>query len=194
MANAMYDFNTSKVAMVMTASEDANTMKARLGLVPDVGGLPGTNSQGGTFTKVARYLMSIAGGARQGGKLLTATSAVCASGTVTLSSMVALDTITINGTVFTCESSGATGNQFNVGASDTITAANAAAAINASATTNVSRAVVATSSGAVITITAIQPGTMGNRGTLAISAHGSVSGANLTGGASDAWVTSTKGL
>ena len=189
MANAMYGFNTSKVALVLTASEDANTMKARLGQIPDVGG-----AIGNTFSKVARYLDAITGGARQGGKLLTATSAVCASGTITLSSFVATNTITINGTTFTGESSGATGNQFNIGASDTITAANAAAAINASATANVSKAVVATSSGAVITITAIQPGTMGNMGTLAISAHGSVSGANLTGGSSDAWVTSTKGL
>lgn len=97
-----------------------------------------------------------------------------ASGTVTLSSMVATDTITVNGVVFTCEASGATGNQFNVGGTDTITAANAVKAINASVTVKVSGYVAASSVGAVITVTAVQPGLTGNLGTLAASAHATV--------------------
>ena len=101
------------------------------------------------------------------------TGSVQASGTITLSSMVATDTITINGVVFTCEASGATGNQFNVGGTDTITATNAAKAINASVTAKVLNYVTASSSGAVITITAVQPGLQGNMNTIAVSAHGS---------------------
>lgn len=111
-----------------------------------------------------------------------AVNGVLASGTVTLSSSVATDTVTINGTVFTEVASGATGNQFNHGSTDTITAANLAAAINASATAIVKNVVSATSAAAVVTITSKEQGTIGNLGTLAISAHGSVSGANLTGG------------
>jgi phage tail sheath gpL-like len=105
-----------------------------------------------------------------------------ASGTVTLSSLVATDTVTVNGVVFTAVASGATGNQFNVGGSDTITATNLAVAINASVTAKVVNVVTASASGPVVTVTAVQPGLQGNMNTLAISAHGSVSGAFLTGG------------
>ena len=108
--------------------------------------------------------------------------AVQASGTVTLSSMVAADTVTVNGTVFTCVASGATNNQFNVGASDTITAANLAAAINSSTTAAFRNLVTASSSAAVVTVVSNPEGVLGNAITLAISAHGSVSGATLTGG------------
>ena len=102
------------------------------------------------------------------------TGSVQASGTVTLSSMVATDTVTVNGVVFTCVASGATGNQFNVGGTDTITATNLAAAINASVTALVAGYVTASASGPVVTVTAIQPGLTGNLGTLAASAHATV--------------------
>lgn len=107
---------------------------------------------------------------------------VAATGTVTLASMVNTDTVTINGTVFTCVTSGATGNQFNVGGTDTITATNLAAAINASVTTTVAGCVSAKSAAAIVTVTCIVPGNIGNTQTLAISAHGSVSAARLAGG------------
>lgn len=51
--------------------------------------------------------------------------------TLTLSSTDPGDAVTINGTTFTAVASGAAGHQFNVGASDTATAANLATAINA---------------------------------------------------------------
>lgn len=105
-----------------------------------------------------------------------------ATGTVTLASHVATDTVTINGVVFTCVASGATGNQYNVGGSDSITGDNLAAAINASVTALVSGYVTAANVAGVVTITAAQSGLSGNMFTLAISAHGSVSGAKLTGG------------
>lgn len=106
-----------------------------------------------------------------------------ASGTITLSSLVATDTVTVNGVVFTAVASGATGNQFNVGGTDTITAANLAAAINASSTAKVINVVTAAAVAAVVTVTAVQPGLAGNMNTIAISAHGSVSGSGfLTAG------------
>lgn len=119
---------------------------------------------------------------------------VQATGTITLSSSVSTDTVTINGTVFTQVASGATGNQFNHGASDTITAANLAAAINASATAIIAYNVIATSSAAVVTITSRELGSVGNLMTLAISAHGSVSGANLTGGTDGTVIALAKGI
>ena len=103
--------------------------------------------------------------------------AVAAHGTITLSSMVATDTLTVAAIVFTCETSGATGNQFNKGASDTLTAAAAVIAINAN--THLSPYIVATSNAAVITITSLIPGEIGNSIAIAISAHGSVSGSGL---------------
>lgn len=119
---------------------------------------------------------------------------VAATGTVTLSSMVATDTVTINGTVFTCVASGATGNQFNVGGTDTITATNLAAAINASATTTVKGCVTALSAAAIVTVTCTIPGNIGNTQTLAISAHGSVSAARCAGGTEGTTATYRHGL
>lgn len=112
------------------------------------------------------------------------TAAVRASGTGTLSSTIATDTFVINGVTFTCVAAGATGDQFNVGLSDTETATNLAAAINASTTAKVSGYVRATSSGAVVTVTAIQSGNAGNMFTLAETGGTiTLSGANLAGGA-----------
>lgn len=113
--------------------------------------------------------------------------AVQASGTFTLTSVVATDAISINGVTFTAVASGATGNQFNVGASDTETATNLAAAINASVTALVAGYVTASSLNTVVTVTAVLPGITGNAMTIA-SADGTIvaSGARLTAGAADA--------
>jgi phage tail sheath gpL-like len=109
-----------------------------------------------------------------------------ASGTLTLTSAVATNTVTINGVTFTAIASGATGNQFNIGGSDTITAANLAASINASVTALVSGYVTASSSGTVVTVTSAFTGLSGNQ-TLIASGQGTIvaSGARLTGGAVD---------
>lgn len=174
---------------IVTDSMDANTTASELAPASQVNGSDAWTY----FRSVGNYFDSATIGARSISTVVQ-TGVAKASGTITLSSMVATDTITINGTTFTCVASGATGNQFNVGGTDTITAANAAAAINASATANVSKAVVATSALAVITITALVPGYMGNLGTLAISAHGSVSGAHLSGGSVTASATVAEGI
>lgn len=128
----------------------------------------------------------------QGVSIIFSMTGVQASGTITFSSFADSDTITINGTVLTGKTSPSGASQFAVGASNSACATNAAACINANTTLN--KQVVASASGAVVTITAIAAGPMGNLGTLAISAHGSVSGANLTGGSSDVPITVAHGL
>lgn len=117
-----------------------------------------------------------------------------ATGTCTFASIQANDTFTINGTTFTCVASGATGNQFNVGASDTQAAANAAAAVNASATAIVNQAVTASAASGVVTFTSIEYSFTGNWITLASSnnTRAAVSGARLTGGVKDTGTTISK--
>ena len=114
-------------------------------------------------------------------------AAVRASGTVTVATAIAGNTVTINGVVFTGVGSGATGNQFNIGGSNTITATNIANAINGSVTALVAGHVTASSSAAVVTIRSTNYGIYGNAVTLASSgATLTVSGARLSGGAADA--------
>ena len=110
----------------------------------------------------------------------TKINAVKATGTVTLSSHVATDIVTVNGIAFTCVASGATGNQYNVGGTDTLTAVELAAALNAN--TTLDGMIVATAASGVVTLTSLIPGEIGNAVTIAISAHGSVSGARMAGG------------
>ena len=72
--------------------------------------------------------------------------------TITLDTVVPTDAVIVAGTTFTAVASGATGNQFNVGADDAETATNLAAKINALS------GVSATADGAVVTVTADAPG------------------------------------
>lgn len=108
-----------------------------------------------------------------------------ATGTVTLAAHIATHTVTVAGVVFTCVASGAAANQYNVGATDALTALNLAASINASVTAAVQYIVraVGLPDSAVVRIEGAMPGVQGNTIALAISAGGSVSGATLTGGA-----------
>lgn len=115
-----------------------------------------------------------------------------ASGTFILNTVIATDAISINGVTFTCVASGAGANQFNVGASDVLTAANLAAAINASVTALVAGYVTATSAAGltttgVVTVKSTNYGVQGNQ-TLIASADATIvaSGTHLTGGAADA--------
>lgn len=70
------------------------------------------------------------------------------------------ETLSILNTTFTAETSGATGNQFNIGGTVTASAVNLAAAINAS--TDLTGKVTATSALGVVTITSVIPGLVGN--------------------------------
>lgn len=120
---------------------------------------------------------------------------VAATGTVTFSSFAAADTVTINGAVFTASASPSGANQFLVTGGDTLAAAALTAKINsATAPANVLGCVTATSSGAVITLTCVVPGLIGNTQTLAISAHGSVSAARMASGTEGTTATYHHGL
>jgi hypothetical protein len=72
--------------------------------------------------------------------------------TATLVATIATDTVTINSVVFTCIAATATraNNQFNVGATDTLTAANLASAINSSSSTGVANLYAVASTNTVI--------------------------------------------
>jgi phage tail sheath gpL-like len=119
--------------------------------------------------------------------------ALQATGTVTFSSFVADDTVTVNGVVFTGKVSPSTTTEFAIGSSNTECATNFAAKINASALAHIVGVVTATSALAVVTLTAVQPGLSGNQQTLAISAHGSVSAARLASGSDGTQVATNYG-
>ena len=113
--------------------------------------------------KIVDYFKKCVSGSRAG-VIQTKINAVRASGTLTGTSVIATDAIAINGTTFTCVASNATGNQFNLGVSDTITMANLAAAINASS--DMTGIATAESSSTVCTVYAAVPGAIGNAITL----------------------------
>ena len=129
--------------------------------------------------KLMAYVRKLMAGHKQA-KVLIGAYAVKATGTVTLASFVANDTVTINGVVLTGKASPAGSAEFACGVSDTADAAALAAVINAHTTLNTM--VVATSALGVVTLTAYVPGALGNAVTLAISAHGSVSAARMASG------------
>jgi len=155
------------IANPATSADDQRDLYAETGL-RELAGL-----------KIVSFLKKCVSGALPT-SILTRVNTAKATGTVTLSSHVATDTVTVNGIVFTCVASGATGNQYNVGGSDALTADNLAAALNAN--TTLAGMIVASSASGVVTLTALVPGTLGNAITLAISAHGSVSAARMAGG------------
>lgn len=112
---------------------------------------------------------------------------VRASGTFTLTSVVATNTVSVNGVTFTAIASGATGNQFNVGVSDILTAGNLASTIRNSVSPLIHDYVSVSNNGTnVVTIQAEEPGPSGNTMTIS-SGQGTIvaSGARLTGGAPD---------
>lgn len=97
-----------------------------------------------------------------GGTATTAAGIAKASATATLVSAVATNAVTINGVAFTAVASGASGNGWNIGGTDTISATNLAAAINGSTSAGVAGVVTATSALGVVTVTAVQSGLTGN--------------------------------
>lgn len=136
------------------------------------------------------YLLGLLAGCRQAtiDVQVAEGNAVAASGTVTFSGVgAANDTILVNGVTFTAVAASATGNQWNVGATAALSAANLAAAIAASGTALVNTTVTASALSNVCTVTAKKKGTMGNAVTIAEgvdgSSHMTVSGARLTNGA-----------
>lgn len=110
--------------------------------------------------------------------------AISAIDAVTFSSVVATNTVTVNGTVFTGSDTPTGAVQFKTGVSDANSAASLAAVINAH--TTVGKVVSAAQDSvtpAKVNLTCTTPGLVGNLCTLAISANGSVTGANFASGA-----------
>lgn len=129
--------------------------------------------------KFMQFWRALMGGSRSA-KVIVGGGAARSTGTVTLASFVANDTVTINGVVMTGKASPSGEAEFACGVSDTADAAALAAKINAHST--LSLIVSATSALGVVTLTALKPGLLGNCITLAISAHGSVSAARMASG------------
>lgn len=184
---------SSQFTIIVTDLRDTATLQSEV--LPGFAGLTNTlvENQGdawATCRDIGDYFM----GAAVGNKSINMTiqMAVAATGTVTFSTIVATNTVTIGGTVYTGSDTPSTAVQFLTGTTDTLSAASLASKINANTTSN--KLVKATSSGAVITLTAVQPGTSGNLIGLAISANGSVSAATLTGGSVGAQVVISEGL
>jgi hypothetical protein len=113
----------------------------------------------------------------------TTGAGVEATGTITLTGTgTASDTVTVNGTVVTLVSSAPTGNQVLIGGTAAITAANLWAFLLNSTDVNISKGTY-TLSGAVITCTFYEVGTVGNAFTLAKSSTAiTISGGTLAGG------------
>lgn len=150
----------------------------------------GQGGRGFILDQIAQYLDRLAAGSSNmtSGRLVT--GAVKSTGTVTFAAtFVEDDTVTINGVVFTGKDSPAGADEFAIGGDEEETAANFAAKINASALAGIVNVVTASVSGAIVTLTCVTPGLVGNAITLAISAHGSVSAARMAGGA-EASITS----
>lgn len=133
------------------------------------------------LNKISTYLLSCAGGSEHVTMELAIAAGV-ATGTVTVAAANVADTVTIDGVVFTAVASGATGNQFNQGGTDTADAASLVSAINAN--TTLDGRILASNVAGVVTLTALEPGELGNSISLA-SSNGTrlaVSGAALAGG------------
>lgn len=118
-----------------------------------------------------------------------------AVGTITAASVLAADTATVSGRVFTAVGATAvpaSNLEFSIGASDTICAANLAAAINAAEANDAASNITATSAAAVVTIRAVADGTAGNAITLATSnARLTKSATTLLGGTVTGGIKST---
>lgn len=168
---------SSQFVVTVTDINDQKTVSSEIGI-------PGTiNANQPDAWAYLRTLGNYFHSGSDGAKSLNVTvqdGTVSATGTVTFSSIAAADTVTIGGTVFTGSNSPSGAVQFLTGTTDTLSAVSLASVIKANTTVN--KLVSATSSGAVITLTAVVSGPVSNFITLAISAHGSVSGATLTGG------------
>ena len=145
------------------------------------------NAQGAA-QKIINYLTSLTTGSERHPtmQIEVQESMVAASGSFTLVNVIATDAVTINGVTFTCVASGATGNQFNKGLTDTATATNLAAAINGCVTDPVNGMVIAVGVSNVVELASSFYGIAGNQTAIAsLDTTITASGAHLTGGTDD---------
>lgn len=141
--------------------------------------LPITGNNSIIFNRIRQFFLDLTNGVWRS-NVLVIQGGVYATGTATLASVIATNTLVIGGVTLTAVASGATSVQFNVGGTDTITATNLTAAINALTTIN--KVVQASSSGAVVTVVSLVPGTIGNLITLSAGGGTITVAAALTGG------------
>lgn len=138
--------------------------------------------------KLINFLRACNGGNRMAQLQVQVNTAVSvtASATITSATPNAADTVTIaGGTALAASATLQDATHFKIGATNTITAANLVTCINASA---INSYVFATSSGAVVTVTASRPGILGNLVTL-VSSNGTrlpVTGSGKLAGGSNA--------
>lgn len=116
------------------------------------------------LNRIIRLLKGLASGALQGTIELqdSSTDPVAASQTITCdqSAATADDTVDILGVTLTAKASGASTDEFNIGSTDAEMATNLAAAINAQ--TTLAKYVSASASAAVVTVTLLMKGSLGN--------------------------------
>lgn len=150
----------SKIALAITFNTDAASVAASIG--PNVGTNPHTTGADAWawVSNLCRFIESECMG--RGVSIVYYDTAISASTTGTFTSTTTADqTITVNGVNFTAKSSGATGNQFNIGSTATDCATNLAAAINASTTAGIVGTVGASSAAGVVTFYSLIPGSVG---------------------------------
>jgi hypothetical protein len=150
------------------------------------------------FRNIGRWFESIGSGSRSFKGFVHA-GGTRATNAVTFSSFVATNTVTVNGVTLTGRATPTLVSEFTVGATDAITAQNFANVINGLGTignppAKVWGVVTATVASNVVTLNFVAPGAIGNLGTLAISANGSVTGANFASGADGTITAIAKGL
>lgn len=114
-----------------------------------------------SISNIVRYFGGLADGAFYFSSIVENVGEVQATGLLTMTgAATAAQTLSVANVTFTAETSGATGNQYNLSSNVTIQAANIAAAINASP--NLTNIVTATSALGVVTITSAVGGIVGN--------------------------------
>lgn len=142
----------------------------------------------GTINTLYTEILQAAGGAIAATGTITfsgqPTTAARATGSIALTGLpLNNDTVTVNGTVITWKTSGAVGNQVNIGVSAAASATALHAFLAASADSNISAATYSDNTTGTVTVTAKVWGTGGNAFTLVESSSNlTVSGATLSGG------------
>lgn len=114
-----------------------------------------------SVSNIVRYFGGLADGAFYFTSIVENIGEVQATGLLTMTgAATAAQTLSIGNVTFTAETSGATGNQYNLSSTVAIQAANIAAAVNASP--NLTNIVTAKSALGVVTLTSVLGGTVGN--------------------------------
>ncbi len=120
-------------------------------------------------------------------EVLTCSTSDSATGTVTIAGVLAADTVTVNGLVYTAVSGAKANNtQFTIDGTDTASAEDLAASVQDDTRTGTIGDLQAASTAAVVTMTSTLNGTEGNAVTL-VSSNGTrlaVSGSTFSGGRS----------